>query len=143
MLEYTWSPVYFRNTVNLFKSVTLLTLPALNVVSTHAHIWFTMYYSCICQARVHTNETRKMCGKNTHTCANQNAQVQFVQTKDARELFVQTMMHMAADEHLMCTRMHLTCIFTSLIFHAHAGYFACIFRNVSSCVVASRVCSLV
>ena len=49
-----------------------------------------------------TNETRKMCGKNTHTRANQNAQVQFVQTKDARELFMQTMMYMAADKHLMC-----------------------------------------
>ena len=29
--------------------------------------------------------------------ANQNAQVQFVQAKDARMLFVKTMMHMAAD----------------------------------------------
>ena len=41
----------------------------------------------------------------------------------------------------MCTRMHLTCIFTSLIFCAHAGYVASILRNVSSHVVASRVCN--
>ena len=33
---------------------------------------------------------------NTHARANQNAQVQFMQTKDARVLFVQTMMHVAA-----------------------------------------------
>ena len=47
----------------------------------------------------------------THACANQNAQVQFVQTK-----------------------MHV-------YFHAHAGYFECVFRNVSNRVVASRMCS--
>ena len=37
----------------------------------------------------------------------------------------------------------LTCIFMSLIFYAHAGYFANIFRNVSSHVVASHMCSQV
>ena len=41
----------------------------------------------------------------------------------------------------MCTRVHLTCIFTSLIFCAHAGYVASILRNVSSHVVVSRVCN--
>ena len=35
--------------------------------------------------------------KNTHAHANQNARVQFVQTKDGCMLFVQTMMHVAAD----------------------------------------------
>ena len=34
------------------------------VVSTHVRIWFTMYYLCICQARVHANKTHEMCGKN-------------------------------------------------------------------------------
>ena len=35
--------------------------------------------------------------KNTRARANQNARVQFVETKDTRVLFVQTMMHTAAD----------------------------------------------
>ena len=35
------------------------------------------------------------------------------------------------------------CIVTSLIFHAHAGFFACIFINVSSRVVATHVSSQV
>ena len=56
---------------------------------------------------------------------------------------MQTMIRMAADEHLVCTHMHLTCIFTSLIFCAHTGYVASIFRNVLSHIVASRVCSQV
>ena len=43
------------------------------VVSTHARIWFPMYYSCICQAREHANETCEICGKNTHARANENA----------------------------------------------------------------------
>ena len=51
------------------------------VVSTHAHIWLTMYYSCICQARVHANEAHEMCGKNTRDHGNQNTRVQFMQTK--------------------------------------------------------------
>ena len=33
----------------------------------------------------------------TRAHANQNARVQFVQTKDAHALFVQTMMHVTAD----------------------------------------------
>ena len=40
-----------------------------------------LYYSCICQARMHANETCKLCGKNTCAHANQNARVQLVQTK--------------------------------------------------------------
>ena len=39
-------------------------------------------------SRVHTNETREMCGKNMHAHANQNTQVKFVQTKDAPALLV-------------------------------------------------------
>ena len=61
--------------------------------------------------------------------------------KSARALFVETTMHTAV--RLMCTREHLTYIFMSSIFRAHAGYFAYIFRNVSSHVVASHVCSQV
>ena len=34
---------------------------------------------------------------NTRACANQNAWVQFVQTKYARMLFMQNMMHAAAE----------------------------------------------
>ena len=71
--------------------------------------------------------------------ANQNAQVQFVQTKDAHVLFVQIMMHTTVDYVSCAPNLH----FMSLIFCAHAGYFACIFKNVSSRVVASRVCSQV
>ena len=37
----------------------------------------------------------------------------------------------------------LMCIVTSLIFHSQAGFFACIFMNVSSRVVAARVSSQV
>ena len=33
--------------------------------------------------------------------------------------------------------------YPSLIFRAHAGYFVCIFENMSSRVVGSRVCSQV
>ena len=80
-------------------------------VSTHARIWVTTYYSCICQARVHDTrngwkKTRMLMQNKMHECsswkntrahANQNARVQFVETKDTRVLFVQTMMHTAAD----------------------------------------------
>ena len=52
-------------------------------------------------------------------------------------------MHMAADYHLMRAHVHLTCIFTSLIFRAHAGYVVSIFRNMLSRAVASRMCSQV
>ena len=55
------------------------------VVSTHACIWYT-YYSCICQARVHANETCELCGINACAHAKQNTRVQFVQTKDAHTL---------------------------------------------------------
>ena len=50
------------------------------VVNTHARM-FTMYYSCICQARAYVNKTHEICGKNMCAHANQNAQVHFVQTK--------------------------------------------------------------
>ena len=80
-------------------------------VSTHARIWVTTYYSCICQARVHDTrngwkKTRVLMQTKMHECsswkntrarANQNARVQFVETQDTRVLFVQTMMHTAAD----------------------------------------------
>ena len=86
-------------------------LSVLLTVSTHARIWVTTYYSCICQVRVHDTRNgwkkthvlvqTKMheCSswKNTRARANQNARVQFVETKDTRVLFVQTMMHTAAD----------------------------------------------
>ena len=66
------------------------------VVSTRARIWLTTYV-CIthvyakpeCMPIKHT--------KNTCACAHQNAIVQSMQTKDACVLFMQTMMHMAAD----------------------------------------------
>ena len=64
------------------------------LVSMHAQIWFTTYYSCICQAKVQTSETCEV--SNMHACANQNVQVQFMQIKDTCVLFVQTMMHTAA-----------------------------------------------
>ena len=67
-------------------------------VSTHAGIWLTTYYSTNkCQARVHANEACEMYGQNMRAHANQNAGVQFVQTNNARALFVQTMMRMTAD----------------------------------------------
>ena len=51
--------------------------------------------------------------------------------------------HAIHDAHgnILTSRVHLKSIFTSLIFRAHAGYFACIFRNASSRVVAARMCS--
>ena len=60
----------------------------------------------------------------------------------ARTLLMQTMMH-RQQTNVLCVYVHLTCNFTSLIFCIYAGYVASIFRNVSSCVVASRVCSQV
>ena len=80
---------------------------------------------------------------NTRACANQIARVQFVQSKNARELFVQSMMHTAAEWRLVCTRVRRALIATSSIFRAHAAFFACIFRSMSSRVVATSVCSQV
>ena len=71
--------------------------------------------------------------KNTCATANENAQVQFTQSKG-------TCMHCHADAHvssyaacvshhavaveqcLVCTRVHLQYMLTSLIFHAHARF---------------------
>ena len=67
-----------------------------------------------------------------------------MQTKNARVQFVCT--HAVCpnhDAHGSRPRVYLTCIFTSSIFRAHAGYFVCIFRKVLSHVVASRMCSQV
>ena len=36
-----------------------------SAVRTHAHIWITIYYLCICKASMHANETCKMCGKTS------------------------------------------------------------------------------
>ena len=66
-----------------------------------------------------------------------NAQMHFMQTKDTRVLFVQTMMHTAADSSLGCASVHFT---TSVIFHTHADFVASSFRNLSSCVVFACVC---
>ena len=55
-------------------------------------------------------------------------------------LFVQSMMHTVAELRLVCTRVRRALIATSSIFRAHAGYFARIFRNVSSRAVATHVC---
>ena len=65
-------------------------------VSTHALIWVTTYYSCIYMPSQSARHA-KWVEKNTRARANQNARVQFVETKDTRVLFVQTMMHTAAD----------------------------------------------
>ena len=46
--------------------------------------------------------------------------------------------HDAHSSRLMSC-VYTACIFTSSIFRAHAGYFMCIFRNVSSRVVATCV----
>ena len=114
---------------------------------THERIWFIMYWLCIWQARVHANETREMCHvcscepkRTSAICANKNVRVYSVQTKDACTLFVQTMMHTTAHYCLVYTCEYLKYIFMSLLFRAHA---ARIFRNMSNCVVASRVCSQV
>ena len=80
---------------------------------------------------------------NASARANQNARVQFVQTKNACALFVQSMMHTAAESRLVCTCMRRALIATSLIFRAHTGFFVCIFRSVLNHAVATRVCSQV
>ena len=67
-----------------------------------------------------------MCGR-----ANKIAQVQF-----AHMLFVQAVVHTTEDYCLMCTCMHLLCVLTSLIFHAHIGFVTSDFKNLSSHVVA-------
>ena len=59
---------------------------------------------------------------NTHARANQNARVQFVQTKYTRTLFVQSMMHTAAESRLVCTRVQCALIATSSIFRTHSGF---------------------
>ena len=81
-------------------------------VSTHARIWVTTYVLLVYMPsqsarhakwveKTHVLVQTKMheCSswKNTRARANQNARVQFVETKDTRVLFVQTMMHTAAD----------------------------------------------
>ena len=78
---------------------------------------------------------------NTRARANQNAQVQFVQTKHARAAIrAKHDAHGSRITRLMCTCVRRALIATSSIFCAHAGYFACIFRNMSSRAVATRVC---
>ena len=58
-----------------FTCVKVYNVECILVASMHTRICFTMYYSCICQARVHTKETHEMCGKNmcAHDHENQNA----------------------------------------------------------------------
>ena len=91
MLEYTCSSVYLCNSAQKFNTGNITgSKPTYKryalrgvVVSTHTRIWFTMCYSYICQAKVHANETCKMCEENMRACANQNARVKVMQTKDA------------------------------------------------------------
>ena len=65
------------------------------VVSTHARIWLITY---VCITHVYAKpECMPIKHKNTCGYAHQNAIVQSMQTKDACVLFVQTMMHIAAD----------------------------------------------
>ena len=56
-------------------------------------------FGLLCITRVYAKPERMPMkhAKNTRAHVNQNARVQFVQTKDTRALFIQTMMHMAAD----------------------------------------------
>ena len=60
-------------------------------VSTHAHILVYTYVLFVYMP------SQTACQLNTRARANQNARVQFMQTKNARVLFVQSMMHMAAE----------------------------------------------
>ena len=61
-------------------------------VSTHTHIWFIATYVLF-----KNMPSQTACQLNTRAHANQNAQVQFVQTKYARTLFVQSIMYTAAE----------------------------------------------
>ena len=80
------------NTVNVTCKPINNILFVVLAVSTHAHIWFIRtYYSC---TYMPSQTARRL---NTCARANQNARVQFVQTKNARALFVQSMMHTAAE----------------------------------------------
>ena len=67
-----------------------------------------------------------------------------MQTKDTHVLFVQTMMHMAADQHLVCTWIHLTCIFTHRSF-LHMQAMLRVFSETCQVVYifASLMCSQV
>ena len=60
----------------------------------HAFIWFTTYYSCICQARVHANETRKM---KTRVLFKQKCMSAVCPYQNAQVKIVQTMLHTAAN----------------------------------------------
>ena len=100
------------------------------VVSRHARVWLTMHYSCICQARVHTNELREK-----HACSCEPKCTSAVPANHdaySSRLMSRVYTH-APDLQFYITDLPCT----------HRGYFACIFKNVSSCVVASHVCSQV
>ena len=140
-------------TINLFESVTVnITSSKLLegtyalrgvVVSTHTCIWFTMYYSCIWQTRVYTNETHKMC----HTClcklkctsavrANKNAPVYIVRanqrcTRIVRANHAAHGSTLTSRVYMQALNVHFYIIDLSYICTC-IGYFACIFRNVSS-----------
>ena len=78
---------------------------------------------CVCQVRVHTTETSKMC--ETHVCL---CKPQCTWQKS----------------YLMCTYMYSFDVpFTSSIFHVHGGYIVSIFGTMLSYVVASHICSQV
>ena len=66
-----------------------------------------------------------------------------INQKYAHALFVQIMMHTVADYHLMCTCVHLTCMFISSNFSAYVAYIISVFRNVLSRLAATCMCSYV
>ena len=61
-------------------------------VSMHAHTYLVYTYVLFVYVPSQT-----ACQLNTRAHANQNARVQFVQTKNACMLFMQSMMHTAAE----------------------------------------------
>ena len=94
-------------------------------VSTHVCIWFIhTYYSCMCQARLHANETIVRVQTKMHECSSCKPNMH------ARSSCKHNAHGNRITSHVY-TRA-LTCIYTSSIFCAHAGYFAYIIR-VESC----------